>query len=135
MTPAEAQVLIAMAAAYDNRKPDPDAAKAWAAALDGLPFDDCRAVVIQHYRTSTDWLMPATIRAGVRRIRNKRIDEHPPLVPPPGLSDIEELAWLGAARRRIGNGEVIDSDAAYELVTGSVRELLAAATPTSVESR
>jgi hypothetical protein len=135
VTPAEAQVLLSMAASVDNRKPDPDAARAWAALLDGLPFDDCRDVVIQHLRTSSDWLTPAIIRAGVLRIRNKRIDVHPPLVPPPGLTDAQERAWLAGARRRIGNGEVIDSDAAYELVPAPerLRELVAAAEPTTDE--
>lgn len=131
MSPAEAQVLLSMASAYDNRKPDPDAAKAWAAALDDLPFDDCRTALLAHYRTSQEWLMPAMVRTAVKRIRRDRLEKHPPLVPPPGLTDIEELAWLGAARRRVANGEVIDCDAAYELVAGSVRELLAAATPTT----
>lgn len=127
MTPAEAQVLLSMAAAYDNRKPDPDAAKAWAAALDDLPFDDCRHALIQHYRSSSEWLMPAMIRTAVRRVRHKRLEDHPPLVPPPGLDDAQERRWLREARRRIADGEVINSDAAYELVTADAvnfRELL-----------
>ncbi len=127
MSPAEAQVLLSMAAAYDNRRPDPDAAKAWAAALDDLRFDDCRVALIQHYRSSTEWLMPAAIRTAVRKLRAKRIDEHPPLTPPPGLDDGQERRWLLEARRRVGDGEVIDSEAAYELVTGeqaNFRELL-----------
>lgn len=127
MTPAEAQVLLSMAAAFDNRKPDPDAAKAWAVALNDLRFDDCRVALIQHYRTNTEWLMPAMVRAAVKRIRAKRIDDHSPLVPPPGLDDAQERRWLVEARQRIGDGEVIDSEAAYELVTGeqaNFRELL-----------
>lgn len=129
MTPAEAQVLLSMAAAFDNRKPDADTARAWAAALDGLRFEDCRVAVIEHYRASTEWLMPAVIRTAVRRIRAKRIEVHPPLTPPPGLDDAQERRWLLDARRRIGDGEQIDSDAAYELVTGAAvnfRELLPA---------
>lgn len=113
MTPAEAQVLLSMASAFDNRKPDADAAKAWAAALDDLRFEDCRVVLIDHFKTSTEWLMPAMIRAGVKRIRSKRIEDHPPLTPPPDLDPIETAAWLKNARRRIGDGEHIDSDAAY----------------------
>lgn len=133
MTPAEAQVLLSMAAAYDNRRPDADAAKAWALALDGLPYIDCRDAIVAHYRGSTEWIMPAVVRAAVRRIRAKRIDDHPPLVPPPGLDDVQERRWLSEARRRVGDGEQIDSDAAYgELLTGAAvnfRELLP--TPTT----
>ena len=139
MTPPEAQVLLSMAAAYDNRKPDPDAAKAWAAALDGLRFEDCRLALIEHYRASDEWLMPSMVRAAVKRIRAKRIADHPPLVPPPGLSDVAELAWLGEARRRVGDGEVIDSDAAYgelESDLPRLRQLLSSATtPTTHPDR
>lgn len=131
MTPAEAQVLLSMAATVDNRKPDPDAAKAWAAMLDGLRVEDCMQAIREHYTESTEWLMPAMVRARVKRIRAKRIADHPPLVPPPGLDDAQERQWLAGARRHIGDGNQIDSDAAYELVSGSVRELLAAATPTT----
>lgn len=126
MTPAEAQVLLSMASAFDNRKPDADAAKAWAAALDDLRFEDCRVVLIDYFKTSTDWLMPATIRAGVKRIRAKRIEEHPPLTPPPDLDPIETTAWLKAARRRIGDGETVDSDLAYgELKSRDLSDLKA----------
>lgn len=133
MSPAEAQVLLSMAATVDNRKPDADAAKAWAAMLDGLRVEDCMQAIREHYTESTEWLMPAMVRARVKRIRAKRIADHPPLIPPPGLSDAEERQWLAGARRHIGDGNQIDSDAAYELVSGSVRELLAAATPTTDE--
>lgn len=133
MSPAEAQVLLSMAATVDNRKPDADAAKAWAAMLDGLRVEDCMQAIREHYTESTEWLMPAMVRARVKRIRAKRIADHPPLVPPPGLSDAEERQWLAGARRHVGDGNQIDSDAAYELVSGSVRELLAAAAPTPDE--
>ena len=105
MTPAEAQVLLSMASAFDNRKPDADAARAWSAALDGLRFEDCRDALIEHYKTSTDYLMPVLIRTAVRRIRSKRIAEVGDLIPPPGLSELETRQWLRDARRRIGDGE------------------------------
>lgn len=138
MTPAEAQVLISMAASVDNRKPDPtgDTARAWSALLDGLAFEDCRAAVVQHLQTSTEWLTPAIIRAVVLRVRRERRLEHRrnhgALLPPPGLTDAQERTWEREALNRISNGEVIDSEAAYgEVVAGNVRQLLAAATPTT----
>ena len=136
MTPAEAQVLLSMAAAFDNRRPDADAAKAWSVALDGLPFEDCRVVLIEHFKTSTDYLMPVMIRSGVRRMRRDRLERHPVLTPPPGLADTAELAWIKAARRRIADGEVIDCDAAYELTPAPerLRALVAAATPNQEDS-
>lgn len=110
MTPAEAAALLTVCAAYDNRKPDADAAQAWALALDGLPFTDCRDVIVEHYRRSSDWVMPAHIRTAVRKIRDKRIAEAGDLTPPRGLTDAQEREWLGEARRRIGDGETVTVD-------------------------
>lgn len=104
MTPAEAQVLLSMAAAFDNRKPDPDAAKAWAAALDGLPFEDCRAALIEHYANTTDWIMPAHITTIVKRRRAKRISQAD-IPPPPNPDDpAAYIADLKASRERAATG-------------------------------
>jgi len=135
MTPAEVAALFAIDAGFSNRKPDEtgETAKLWARVLCDVSWADATEALAGHYRDSDEWLMPKHILDRVKRIRAKRIADHPPLVPPPGLSDAEERAWLATARRRIGDGEVIDCDAAYELVAGSVRELLAAATPPTTD--
>ncbi len=127
MTPAEAQVLLTMASAVDNRKIDDtgDTAKAWAAMLNDVRFEDARLALIQHFKTSTEYLMPVMIRTAVRKMRAKRIDDHPPLTPPPGLTVLETNQWLKEARRRIGDGETIDSDAAYELKPRVLSDLAA----------
>jgi hypothetical protein len=64
MSPADAQKLLAFAAVFDNRKPDPTgmAACAWAETLDGLEFDECRRAIVRHFRGTTAYLMPAHIR-------------------------------------------------------------------------
>ena len=108
MTPAEAQVLLTMAAAYDNRRPSEDAAKAWAAALGDLRFEDCRDALIGHYARSTDWLMPAMLREPVRQIRAKRIAAAGPLTPPPDLTPAETIRWLAGARAAIADGAPVD---------------------------
>lgn len=113
MNTQEAAALLSIAAAFDNRKPDPDAAKAWSVALDGHRFEDCRDAIVAHYRKTTDWLMPGHVIAAVKTVRASRIEDHPPLTPPADLDPIETVAWLKEARRRIGDGEAIDSDAAY----------------------
>lgn len=126
MTPAEAQMLLGIAASFDNRKPNEEAAVAWSHALAGVRFVDARDAVVEHYRTSSEWIMPAQVIAAVRRVRSKRIADHAPLLPPPGLDDEQERRWIREARWRIGNGEVIDCDAAYgELIAGTLpRELM-----------
>ena len=105
MKATEAAALLTVAAAFDNRKPDADAAQAWALALDGLRFEDCRDAIVAHYRASSEWLMPATVRTEVKRVRSKRIAEAGDLTPPPDLTPREAMAWLKDARRRIGDGE------------------------------
>ena len=110
MNTQEAAALLSIAAAFDNRKPDPDAAKAWSVALDGYRFEDCRDAIVAHYRASSDWLMPQKVISEVRRIRAKRIEEHPPLTPPADMDPIETNAWFKQQRWRIGNGEVLTGE-------------------------
>ena len=119
-------MLLGIAASFDNRKPSEEAAIAWSHALAGLPFVDCRDAVVAHYSTSSEWIMPAQIRTHVKKVRAKRIDDHPPLTPPPDLTPAQTIAWQREARRRIADGEVIDCDAAYgELKPRNLSELRA----------
>lgn len=102
MKPTEAAALLTIAAAYDNRKPDADQAKAWAMALDGLRFEDCREVVVAHYQRSREWLMPVDVISGVKRLRAKRLHDHPPVDPPSWL-DPDDTAALITWKRQTDN--------------------------------
>lgn len=133
MTPAEAQMLLTVAAAFDNRKPDADAAKAWAIALGDLPYVDCRDAVVEHYRASSEWLMPAMVIKAVKRIRAKRIADHPPLTPPADLDVASTIAWRREAQRRIGNGEHIADDARGQLQARHLPDLRALMPATTEE--
>lgn len=108
MKPTEAAALLTVAAAFDNRKPDADQAHAWAAALDDLPFNDCREAVIAHYRNSREWMMPSDVRAGVKRMRRARLTEYGELPPPPRDLDPENAraynAWLVTTTKAIADG-------------------------------
>lgn len=115
MKATEAAALLTIAAAYDNRKPDPDAAKAWAMALEDLRFEDCRQVVVQHYRQSRQWLMPVDVIEGVAAVRVERLRNYPHLItPPPELGDdpMAENAWVRAIKTRIADGEHVPMDEA-----------------------
>lgn len=108
MNTQEAAALLSIAAAFDNRKPDPDAAKAWAVVLDGLRFEDCRDAIVAHYKASSEWLMPQAVIAGVKRIRSKRLLEFGPLTPPADMDPDDTLAyarWIHAEQEAIANGE------------------------------
>lgn len=109
MRTAEAAALLAIAAAFDNRKPDADAAKAWSMALDGMRFEDCRSVIVAHYQASREWLMPSDVRAGVKRLRAKRIADYGPIEPPAGLNPDDTRGyqrWLEGATKAIADGSL-----------------------------
>lgn len=106
MKPAEAAMLLTVAAAYDNRKPDPDAAKAWAIALEGYRFEDCRDAIVSHFRTTSDYLLPVHVIKGVEKIRRARLDAHPLPPVPAGFTDAQELTWRRQMQDRIADGEV-----------------------------
>jgi hypothetical protein len=112
MTPTEAAALLTICAAYDNRKPDADAAKAWAMALDSHRFEDCRDAIVSHYRTSREWIMPADVIAAVKRVRGGRIEDVAPS--PPADMDPDDTGryarWLEVTRRQIADGEEPDPE-------------------------
>jgi hypothetical protein len=122
MKPTEAAALLTIAAAYDNRKPDPDAAKAWAMALHDVRFEDCRETVVEHYRHSREWLMPSDVLNGVAEIRSDRVtrflqllwqlqgQKH--LTPPPSLADdpAAENRWVADTFRLVRDGEITHPD-------------------------
>lgn len=120
MTPAQAQILISTAAAFDNRKPDLTgvAAESWAAALEGVNLDDAKQAIVSHYSQSRDWIMPADIRKHVNAVREERVRAAGSLTEriPLAIHSMEdgpeqqeaERTWLREAARRIGDGEHID---------------------------
>jgi hypothetical protein len=135
MTPAEAGVLLAGISKFDNRKPGTpeeadQTARMWSQALWDVRLEDAARAVTEHFAASTEYLMPAHVRAGVKRIRGKRIAEHPPLTPPPGLDPLETTTWLAEARSRIGDGELVDCDTAYGELRPRVLSELRALMPT-----
>jgi hypothetical protein len=92
---------------------------AWADHLEHVPYDDAKAAA-KEITAKQPFVTIAEILQIVRRIRSSRIEDHPPLTPPPAPPELGpgedvawQLAWLKGARRRIADGEVIDCDAAY----------------------
>jgi uncharacterized protein involved in exopolysaccharide biosynthesis len=72
MTPGEIARLLAAAAMFDYRKVEKADAQAWHLVLGDLDFDDAMEALRRHYAESTERLMPAHVRQGVRTIRNER---------------------------------------------------------------
>lgn len=106
MTPAEAQMLLGIAASFDNRKPNEEAAIAWATVLSDLEYTACRDAIVDHYRESREWIMPADIVSRVRHKIAERFRAIGTLIPPEEVRDDYELErkWRIWAREEIGSG-------------------------------
>lgn len=108
VSPAVGAALLAYAAATDNREVTEEAARAWADVLDDTVTPaDGKAAIIAHRRSSTDYLMPLHVNAGVRAIRKQRTDAMGPVNPPAELADRPhvENTWKREYARAIGDGE------------------------------
>jgi hypothetical protein len=101
---SETALLLGLAAAYDRRTIGEADVEAWHDVLNDISFSDAKAAVKNHYRTNNDWIMPATIRAAVRKIRAERLEKASPLSPPPDLTPSETVTWLRRTRRAIADG-------------------------------
>lgn len=132
MTPPEAAALLGIACGFDNRQPSEEAAIAWAAALGDVSFADARAAVVDHYSREATWLMPASIRRSVRRIRDRRLEVAGELTPPRDLDPDDVGAyqrWLRGARRAAADGHVEPAQPGLVSAPARMRALVAAAAP------
>lgn len=108
MTPADATALLAVASAYDNRTVTETAGHAWAAALDPrITPADARGIVVEHYASSREWIMPADINTRGRALRRARLDAIGPYEVPAQLDGAPAItiAWEREYRRAIADGE------------------------------
>lgn len=72
MQPQEAWQLLTLASARDGRTVDRAVATVWADDLAGIDLYDAADAIKAHYQESTEWLMPAHIIRGVRKIHAAR---------------------------------------------------------------
>lgn len=73
MTPAEALELLAKARMIDVKVGEPDDARAsmWAELLEDVPLAAAEVALKQHYRASTETIMPAHIREALKKLRSE----------------------------------------------------------------
>lgn len=88
--------LLALVQIGDNRRVDRAVIAAWHDLVHDLPLDDALDAVRQHRRESTDYLLPAHVIAGVRRIRGARLRAAPEPMPDVDPDDVPAYQ----ARRR-----------------------------------
>ncbi|MFW5415057.1 hypothetical protein J0910_00485 [Nocardiopsis sp. CNT-189] len=82
MTEQQMGAVLARAAAFDGRRPDPIVLAAWMEAIGDLGYDDAMRAVVDHYAESTEWLKPAHLRARVKRMRADRLANADLALPP-----------------------------------------------------
>lgn len=87
MTPEQTGQALAYIAAADRRTLGKADLLVWHDAVGDLPHDDVMDAVRQHYRNSTDFLMPAHVRRAVRKAREDRAGRGVPAAPPPEATD------------------------------------------------
>ena len=122
MNQAEAAVVLAKSAAYDDRvHVTEEQAVAWSQALHDVPVRDAVAAVVAHYRESEWTVRPAHVRRIVERVRARRLEQVTEPALPPDLSGQEYAAALRAWRRQVADGG--GSDVAAALATVGRREL------------
>lgn len=110
MTRDEAVIVLATCASYDRRTVGEADVTAWHDALDDIDGKDARQAVKDWYRDKRDWIMPADVRAGVKRIRADRIGNRTVVVELENADDI--IGWLDALRaenKRIADGHAATS--------------------------
>jgi hypothetical protein len=72
MTPVEVGLLLARMALFDARTVGDSDVAAWYGVVGDLELVDAIEAVSWHYGASTDRIMPADVRAGVRVVRDRR---------------------------------------------------------------
>jgi hypothetical protein len=69
MTPEETKQLLAKAAVTDHRTVDLVSIRAWHEIIGHLAYDEVLEALTMHRRESAEYLQPAHIVSGVRRVR------------------------------------------------------------------
>lgn len=129
MTPSEATVLARYIRAHFPQQPiDEFTAEALSELLAPYPANDCKEAVLHIAKSGEHWCSPSDVMAQVKRVRAKRIAEAGDLCPPPGLTEPQQRAWLGEARRQVADGQplVVDMGELKPRHLPDLRELLPA---------
>ena len=109
MTPIEATQLARYISAHFPQQPiDEYTSEALAELLAPYPASDARTAVLNIAERGEHWCAPTAVKAEVKTIRAKRLMDHGPIDPPPGLDPDDTDAyrrWLDTTRRAIANGQ------------------------------
>lgn len=100
MNRAQTADLLNLIASTDGRKLTQQMPAAWFDILGAYTYEDCRAAVINHFQTSTEWLMPAHIIRHVKHLRKDRLLAVRETVEP-NRADTDDPTTYVETRRRL----------------------------------
>lgn len=112
MIASEVAALLGRVAAFDRRPVGRAEVAAWQAALDDIGYREAEAAVVEHFRASTDWLMPAHVRRLVAAARSERVEAAGPALYD-GCDDLDGAAYV--ERRRANLARVLDQPSRPEV--------------------
>lgn len=131
MTPSEAAQLLGHCAAFDNRTVGKVDARAWAAALHDVPFDDdAVAAVAAFYGTPPKdpsqklWIQPHNVRTLRTKIRSQRLENFQ-YEPHPDETVGEYLARYRGQVQAIASGRVAGPSGRPALEGGPSKQFVA----------
>lgn len=99
MTRDEVIDLLTIVAATDKRTVGRSDVTLWCGYVGDLEFDDAKTAVIEHYRSTRDWLMPVDVRTRVHGMRTARMAGV--RLEAPGVDPDDTAAYLAARRTQI----------------------------------
>jgi hypothetical protein len=68
-------MILAFVSLIDNRNVSDESILAWYELIKECDFDDAKGAVINHFRTSTEYIRPAHIISGARMLKMERRKE------------------------------------------------------------
>ena len=114
MNSSEVRELLMGIKLVDNRRVSDGSVEMWRRILSDLELDECKLAVIEHFRTSTQYLEPQHIRHIVRKWRQERVlsndketiyDKGEPSAPPKNLREMTDFYRDLAAKIQWGPHE------------------------------
>jgi hypothetical protein len=101
--------VLAKIATFDNRTVEASTVAVWGEVIGDLQVDDCLAAVAEHFAGSTDYLLPAHVRAVAERLAAERRAHQralatPPTQPRPVATEEHKAAIIAELRRTLPPG-------------------------------
>jgi len=131
----EANVLITVIAAGDNRSTDDRSVEYWRDMLSDISFEDALEAVVIHRREFTEWMQPAHVRRIVKQRRNLRGAASNVIYEPDAADSVElDIRKRRALMRRAADGQLGVQPVGLALAVPAVQAALPEAVASCIEA-